>query len=372
MTKTNRVALIYRAETGRQADAAILQKMKGQAAGFQRLGFTIDQQDMDSTKLTAPTLFNVFAGVRKFFFFFLVSKNLDFSALTHLYIRFAPFGLGLPRLVKKAKTRNPDIKIYVEFATYPYLAEYPVWKRILIQWIFKQEKAIISHIDSAVQVMPEAIVEGVNNVFISNGIQAKEYSLKAVDVENDALRLIFTGSLRPCHGLDRLIKGMYDYLQKHENTPQIKLTIIGKGKEEYSLKELARALKMEACIDFHGWKHKDELAAFFDKADLAVGSLAMDRIGLKGSASLKHREYLCRGIPFFYGGEDKALDECPYTLSLALEEKPIDFHAVVSFYQSKIYGRQSEVSTELRKYAEKKLSWEKQLEKLLNFGQYGI
>jgi glycosyltransferase involved in cell wall biosynthesis len=367
MIQNDRLALIYRAGSHLASDRAILQKMSQQADAFRSLGYTVNSYTLDTLPKTLSTgKSKLLSTISKFIFFYKVSSLPDYSNLTHLYLRFSPFGLGLPFLLKKAKSLNPDIKIYMEFATYPYMAEYPFWKRMLLKYFLRQESGIRAYIDCAVHVMPDVSLDGVKNKFISNGILPEEYSLRKLGETNGILRLIFTGSLRPCHGLDRLIKGMHGYAHEARHNPKVKLKIIGDGPEEIPLKNLTKELKIEALVEFAPWMSNEELSAFFDNADMAVGSLAMDRIGMNGSASLKHREYLCRGIPFFYGGEDQALNHCPFLLSMPLEEKPVDIKRIIDFYKSQINRNQTEVSTTLRHYAENNLSWEKLFKNLLN------
>jgi glycosyltransferase involved in cell wall biosynthesis len=70
----------------------------------------------------------------------------------------------------------------------------------------------------------------------------------------EPLRAAFVGRLVPYKGADMLLRASQNLLKKGV----LRLDIIGDGPEMGRLKELARELGIEACVDFPGWvEHRD-------------------------------------------------------------------------------------------------------------------
>ena len=78
----------------------------------------------------------------------------------------------------------------------------------------------------------------------------------------------------------------------------------------------------------HGTLSGDAYWAVLGRADVAIGSLAMERAGLREGSPLKVREYLLAGIPTVIGYEDTDFPDWPWYL--ARHEGPEAFRRFVA------------------------------------------
>lgn len=203
-----------------------------------------------------------------------------------------------------------------------------------------------------------------NSVFISNGIDMELFPLKKNQHNEKDLHLIGVANVHYWHGYDRVIKGMYNYYKLARNR-RIFFHIVGDGAEIPKLKTMVNDYNLDNYVIFHGPKLGKELDVIFDKCHLAVGSLGMHRNGLRYGATLKVREYCARGIPFII-----AYDDCDFPESFEFlkkfpaDESIISIEEIINFYDSIIKKHQN-YSNEMRKFAEKNLSWEAKMKPVI-------
>ena len=118
---------------------------------------------------------------------------------------------------------------------------------------------------------------------------------------------------------------------------------------------------MSNYIIFHGRRSGKELDTIFNKADIAVGSLACHRISIKNVKSLKNREYCARGLPFFYSESDVDFEDKDFIFKVPGNDTPIDIEEIVKFVDKHKFDPMT-----IRNYAIENLTWDKQFEKVLN------
>jgi hypothetical protein len=109
------------------------------------------------------------------------------------------------------------------------------------------------------------------------------------------------------------------------------------------------------------------LDAVFDEADIALDALAIHRLHLPCSSSLKAREYCARGIPFVRAGDDPDFPaDLPFVHRVPSNDAPLDISALVEFFT---HLRQTipTVHQEMRRYAEEHLTWKAKLEPLAHY-----
>jgi hypothetical protein len=114
-------------------------------------------------------------------------------------------------------------------------------------------------------------------------------------------------------------------------------------------------------IFFYPPSYGSALNQHFDQADIAVGTLAVDRKGLEECSALKHREYGARGIPFIYAGKDVSFDGKDFILQLPLKEQKVDFDEIEKFYESIKSNPNNYTPDTIRKIVASDLSWEVQI-----------
>ncbi len=142
---------------------------------------------------------------------------------------------------------------------------------------------------------------------------------------DDAINAIFIcGIFSAWHGLDRLVAAV----ENAENAPAgLRIHLIGKLTEDQKklVKDLGDRRKV---FVIHGFLNDSAYQYLVDRADLGIGSLAMDRQNLREGATLKVREMLGAGLPVYSGHADTAL---PTDFPYYLNELPVDIASLADF-----------------------------------------
>lgn len=99
-----------------------------------------------------------------------------------------------------------------------------------------------------------------------------------------------------CHGYDRLIEGIKKYYDLGGDT-NIIYHLVGEGEEIKRYKDLVLKYGIEKHVLFYGFKTSSDLDALYEKADIAINSLAIHRIGLQTESTIKSKEYAAKGLP---------------------------------------------------------------------------
>lgn len=131
-------------------------------------------------------------------------------------------------------------------------------------------------------------------VVISNGIELGEI-IPFGPPDNVRPKLFFIGSTfnsrpQPWHGVDKIIK-------LAQQQPEWDFEVVGPTPAQLPS-------PLPPNVTAHGFLSQNEYNKFLSQADVAIGSLALHRISLNESSSLKVREYLAYGIPTVVGCRD--------------------------------------------------------------------
>jgi len=169
-------------------------------------------------------------------------------------------------------------------------------------------------------------------------------------------------NIRFWHGYDRLIKGLRDYYSDKNNTIPVYFDIIGdsSNKESQEYREMVKKFKLEEYVIFNGVIKTSGLDPFFDKADMAIGSLGIHRIDLDEAKPIKNREYCAKGIPFMYAMIDRDFDDKDFVLKVPADDSNININNIIKFLRESKFSIESE-----RKYAEDYLTWNSQIKKII-------
>jgi hypothetical protein len=147
---------------------------------------------------------------------------------------------------------------------------------------------------------------------------------------NDRPRAVFSGSpAHAWHGVDRL-------LELAAAVPEMDFDLVGPQPDG-----------VPANVTVHGRLAGEAYWSVLGRADVAVGSLAMERAGIREGSPLKVREYLLAGIPSVIGYEDTDFPGAP-PWYLARLEGPEQFRRFVA----EMRGRRAP-----RDEVEPRLSW---------------
>ena len=365
-----KILIIYKVFSDDESTKGIHRKMLEQGRSLERLGAKVDMVclhskgvQLDGKLVILKSLFTA-SSRNKFqlFDFYSSLKKLDnLDAYDVFYIRYSPLTLGFLSFLKYLKKINDKNKVYIELPTYPFMKEYNGLKKILVQLIAYRQKYLSNYIERIVSVSSDKTIWGIPVLNIKNAIDPESYKLRNQIHVDGVIRLIMVSTFWQWHGIDRLVRGMIDYFKQQDKKYNIYLSLIGEGPELNKVLELAGNDLIKDHVFFFPSSYGSALNQLFDQADIAIGTLAIDRVNHEECSALKHREYGARGIPFVYGGSDLSFDGKDYILRLPLVEKPIDFNAIVAFYEYLRSNPEKFTPSAIKGKVNAELSWESQL-----------
>jgi glycosyltransferase involved in cell wall biosynthesis len=368
--------LIYPISTDHPANRGILNKMAYQSQAFEELGADVDVMCNSRSgpvfggKLVAryPITGRWFDSLNHYGTFYRhAKKQADLSRYDFLYIRYP---LALPSFLlflRQVRKANPRLKIVAEIATYPYRRELDTPKRrVLLGLDLLGRGQLKRFLDRIVTFYGQSEIHGVPCFQLSNGVDVRSMPLRQRSGATEGLTLVTVGNVAERHGLDRVLRGLAAYGDQPDG-PSINLDIIGDGPAIAPLKKLSNDLGLRDSVRFLGIQHGAELDASFDRADVALDSLAIHRLQLPCSSSLKAREYCARGIPFVIASDDPDFpSNLPFVHRAPSNDGPIDIQGLVQFHAS-LCESHPDVTAEMRQYAEQHLTWTAKLEPLLEY-----
>lgn len=249
------------------------------------------------------------------------------------YLRYALADRGLLSLVKTLETLK--IRLAVEIPTYPYDAEFTrglLRASLALDRIYRSR--VSRHVGRYVIFTDDQEIFGVPTLRTHNGVDPALLALsKSRPAADGTIRLIAVAGFAHWHGYDRLLCGLADY-RSGGGARKFTLELVGDGPELRSYENLTSALQLTDAVTFSGFLGGEKLDAAFDRADIAVETLARHRTGGVNS-SLKYAEYLVRGLPAISAGRlEIPAALAPYTLAVPESESPVDFDAIASFYDT--------------------------------------
>lgn len=294
-----------------------------------------------------------------------IYKYIKENNIKILYIRkYFLLNKGL-NYMKYAKSKLGCNIIY-EMPTYPYTGEILYRKKYLsylINWYleYKIEKIV----DFITVILGEDIeFKSKKYISIMNGIDASRIKAKnKLKLQTQDINLIGVSHIDFWNGYDRVIKGLNIYYHNKENINSVYFHIVGEGSELSNLIKLVDQYGINDYVIFHGSMTGGMLDQLFDKCDIAIGSLAIHRSGLKKSSSLKNRDYCARGIPFIIASEDGAFKDFKYILQIDRDDTPVNINKIIEFYNA---NKNENYIEEMRTYAKQNLSWEAVMEPIIN------
>lgn len=146
------------------------------------------------------------------------------------------------------------------------------------------------------------------HIAITNGIRLDRYPTLPAAASGPP-RLVFIGTAgQPWHGIDKLmtLAGL---------RPDWRFDIVGMSNETQ---------EATPNIVWHGPLERSDALPILGLADVGVGTLALHRIAMDESSSLKLREYLAVGLPVIYANADLDADGLgSYVLRIANSESNV-------------------------------------------------
>jgi glycosyltransferase involved in cell wall biosynthesis len=229
------------------------------------------------------------------------------------------------------KSRNPNLRIVLEIASYPMSGEAGSMEQKLIFATDTVLSGILRKlVDYVVTFGDQTEIYGIRCIRSSNGVDVDALPVRRVPkFDPRAPRLLGVASLAKWHGYDRVLRGLRHALDRNPDVvPHV--SFAGHGPAATELERLCRSLELDEHVSFHGMTTGEALDELFDQSDIAIASLGTHRIGLQSASSLKTREYCARGIPFISAGRDDSFDDdFPFALRVPVSDDPIDLGQVL-------------------------------------------
>lgn len=292
-------------------------------------------------------------------------KVLGMRTFDKLYIRFLPTFPPAVRFMKLAKKKG--VNIIQEIPTYLGQGndDGSVQPSFVRRVALKVSNAYARLAQRKVDLFTVIGVDAGGKLYgkpalnINNGIDVTAISLRSYQPQEDGIHMLLLASMCDWHGYDRMITA----LQNYKGDEKIILHFAGNDGDGSLAKWQQLAEGMENVI-FHGGVYGEELDALISRMDLGVSSLGLYRIGLELGTVMKGREYMARGLPFIYAGEDPTIEKGhPYAVQVANNDSLIDMEEVVAF--AKRVRRETDAAQSMREYARRHMSWEMEFERIL-------
>jgi len=278
-------------------------------------------------------------------------RNIDL-----LYLRYMPTFGGAVETVRLLKKQGG--KLVVEFPTWPRKAENR--RSLLRRPVFAYTDHVLKRIHPMVDlyaVMGEDCggqLDGRPALNIANGFDVECVPVHVPGALRRGIHLLALASMTRSHGYDRVLRGMVEY----KGSEPIHLHMVG-SEGDGSLaawKALTEQLGLRSRVTFHGPLYGDMLNEVVAFSDVGIGALGTFRLGVPGVPPIKHREYMARGIPFIYSGDDPSMPQDErFCLRVPNTEEPIDMEAIAAFAGRG--KRAAEIPGLMRAYAREHMSW---------------
>ncbi|TAG07409.1 MAG: hypothetical protein EAZ44_00470 [Cytophagia bacterium] len=200
---------------------------------------------------------------------------------------------------------------------------------------------------------------------LSNGIDVETFPLKQyLKYDGTILNLlILTGYVSDRHGVDRILKS----IQKYQGKTTINFYIIGKVNQ--SDKILSKDLDIDNQVFFIDFLEKEKITNLFNQIHLGVGSMALFKADMKEASPLKVRDFLSRGVPFFYAYEDTDLNKYPemsnYFLKFQNDDSLINMQKVIDFFEPIL--KDEKHIEKIRNYALTTVDYQYKIQQFISF-----
>jgi glycosyltransferase involved in cell wall biosynthesis len=139
-------------------------------------------------------------------------------------------------------------------------------------WLYNKADALVYPSELARRLLDDKLGDTLLRVVISNGVDTKKF--RPLEVPNHSTEavsihftLLFVGRLHPEKAIDTLIKALPVVLRHH---PDVRVSIVGSGHLDRSLRSLSRRLGLEARVIFAGNVSEERLIRTYNSCDIFV------------------------------------------------------------------------------------------------------
>ena len=312
---------------------------------------------------------------RLFHRFDLIEKNIDLRSYDYIILRYPKADASGIDFMTRYKVITEHHTLELQYSKSFLNSNISSWLRITKKVRLKQEsdygQRILKNATGIIGVTDEIrkfeltrAGRNIPSVAISNGILVNRINLTGFKLfEGRSINLVMlVSSSYPWNGLDRIISGINQY----KGGVDIRLHLIG-GLKKNDIKYVGLDLSK---VRFHGFQTGRSLDKLLKEMNLAIGPLALHRVGMSEACTLKIREYTARGIPFVLAYKDTDLSHVDVSDKFYLEcensDRPFDMDQVICFAE-KMSRKGKAVSECMRNYAQKHMDWSSKMDQYIDF-----
>lgn len=361
MDKVKRIAYISMYNSDK--NDGVVKKILNQVKTFNNSGFKVDYYFAGRQCLYVHSEKDVLLGESKRI------KSIDFCKYMIKYMKSEQYdcvyvrhtGRIDPWLLRVLSLlHNSGAVILYEFPTFPYeQLRFTIMGKMdqAIDYIFR--RYLRRYVDRTITMSGHDKIFNIPNINILNGICVDDIKPVSCLEDNGTIDLLAVASFYSYHGYDRIISSLSRYYRQGGDK-EILLHMVGEGPASEEFRQCAKKNNVEDKVIFYGFKTGDELDEIYEKADIALGSLALYRINIDISSNLKIREYLAKGLPIISGCNEDAFDckdEYKFFLQVPNDSSEIDMKTIIDFYNSVYEDKltRAQIREEIRKYAKEKV-----------------
>ena len=195
----------------------------------------------------------------------------------------------------------------------------------------------------------------------SNGIDPTNFSNRTIPLfENEFNILFMATNFAEWHGLDRLLLSLNEYT----GTIKINILLVGEVNNKYlHTINIINSKDTVSIIQKGRISDKYELDNIYNSSHIAFNSIAMYRINMSESSTLKSKEYIIKHIPFVYAAPDPDLINVEsFLYKIPNDDTIIDFNKIITFYKELDIEKMKKNFNILIK---EKLTWDIKVKELL-------
>ncbi|MCI1713966.1 glycosyltransferase [Bifidobacterium tibiigranuli] len=252
-----------------------------------------------------------------------------------VYIRKIPLKSDFMKFLQRIRKQNPDALILLEIPTYPYDGEARTVSSHLSLLLDRHYRKYLKlYVNYVVDLFGYEQIFGIPTLHIMNGIPVTTTSMKKPSGNINDLRMVCAASFDFWHGIDRLLEGISKYKERGGQR-QVHLTLIGQGTDQ--INRQVQHLRLEQEVTVIGPTDSNRLMQYYNQCNMGVESLARFRShNTSLNSSLKSRDYLNSGLPFFGEGMVDVFNnrEYPYYYQVPSDDTPIDMEEIFKFFDS--------------------------------------
>ena len=353
--------------------SGVEKKIDGQIKAFESLGHNVWYFTFSKDKIllcnkgTAKELFSVNANPVGYYMALQkgmrwAAENLDIDMVYIRRIFCSPFHLKTLEIFKKK-----GIVTIEEIPTYPYDELNKHYTALSYKAAAVMDKMYRTkyhrYLDRFVTFSKHTEIFGVPAICLDNGVDFDTVRFTPTVFPDDRMDMIAVSAMSPCHGYERAIEGIKNYMASDPEIP-VYLHLVGDGQERSYWEELTAKYNLQDYVIFHGHRTGDELIEIFDRCQIGLSILGMYKMGMEAVSPLKTREYAAMGKPFVYANSELNIDEnTPFCMRVANDATPLDINAVLSFYRS--VKAIPQICETMNSFAKEHYSWQAQMARVV-------